>query len=363
MSTAITASLLLPPIHQGKAGLASFLAPPDPLSPARQEFALLEAWLSSTQALQLPLHQVEGQQQPRGREVQRLLLQAHIQRRGLGDIGPTLRVTQETVEVLYTHRRVRQRSLKTIFCTGTIARMSYSRAGARRICPLDKALQLPARSFSYELQKRSIRAAVQGPFHESVMGIAEITGVSIPKRSLEEVLLDAAQDFDAFLPRARPRTGYRLDLGSGGGWQGHSHGQARGGKTDGTARQGPEGQPQTNGDSGHGLQPCPVGAHPGGSGAESVPYRPPASDGPAGSPASREQAGVGQFSQRKSCRRGRGRTRDGSSRPTTEQDAGGAQRWRESTADLDRPDPARHLNPRSASCAGETLEGGLRVPS
>lgn len=209
MSTAITASLLLPPIHQGKAGLASFLAP-DPLSPARQEFALLEAWLSSTQALQLPLHQVEGQQQPRGREVQRLLLQAHIQRRGLGDIGPTLRVTEETGEVLYTHRRVRQRSLKTIFGTVTIARMSYSRVGSRRICPLDEALQLPARSFSYELQKRSIRAAVQGPFQESVMGIAEITGVLIPKRSLEEVLLDAAQDFDAFYQEHAPE----LDTGS-----------------------------------------------------------------------------------------------------------------------------------------------------
>ncbi|MGA7927510.1 MAG: ISKra4 family transposase [Candidatus Sulfotelmatobacter sp.] len=209
MSIIITAPLLLPPIPQGKAGLAPFLD--DPLSPARQEFTLLEAWLSSTQALQLPLHQVEAQQQTRGREVQRLLLQAHIQRRGLGDMGPTLRVIEPTAEVRYTHRRVRQRSLKTIFGTVTIARISYSRPGGSGcICPLDEALQLPARSFSYELQKRSIRAAVQGPFQESVAGIAEITGVAIPKRSLEEVLLDAAQDFDAFY-REHVR---ELDVGS-----------------------------------------------------------------------------------------------------------------------------------------------------
>jgi hypothetical protein len=208
MSSVIPASLLPPAIHQPAAGLASFL-PPDPLSPARQEFVLLEAWLSSTQALQLPLHQVEAQPQPRGREVQRLLLQAHIQRRGLGNLGPSLRVTEETGEVLYTHRRVRQRSLKTIFGRVTIARMSYSRVGSRSICPLDEALQLPARSFSYELQKRSIRAAVQGPFQESVTGVAEITGVSIPKRSLEELLLDAAQDFDAFYREHTPE----LDTG------------------------------------------------------------------------------------------------------------------------------------------------------
>src|SRR6202165_6219685 len=73
-----------------------------------------------------------------------------------------------------------------------------------------EALQSPPPSFWSELQKRSIRAAVQGPFHESVMGIAEITGVSIPKRSLEEVLLDAAQDFDAFYQEHAPD----LDTGS-----------------------------------------------------------------------------------------------------------------------------------------------------
>ena len=57
---------------------------------------------------------------------------------------------------------------------------------------------MPARSFSYELQRRLVKAAVQNPFLESVHTIAELTGVSVPKRSLEEILPDAAQDFDAF---------------------------------------------------------------------------------------------------------------------------------------------------------------------
>ena len=43
------------------------------------EFSLLESWLESSIALQLPLHQIESQQQAKGREVQRLLLQAHLQ--------------------------------------------------------------------------------------------------------------------------------------------------------------------------------------------------------------------------------------------------------------------------------------------
>src|SRR6202140_5063006 len=46
--------------------------------PAFVEFSLLESWLASSSALQLPLHQIESQQQAKGREVQRLLLQAHF---------------------------------------------------------------------------------------------------------------------------------------------------------------------------------------------------------------------------------------------------------------------------------------------
>ena len=76
--------------------------------------------------------------------------------------------------------------------------MGYSRHGAPSIYPLDQALVLPARCFSYELQRRLVKAAVQNPFLESVQSIAELTGVSVSKRSLEEILPDAAQDFDAF---------------------------------------------------------------------------------------------------------------------------------------------------------------------
>jgi hypothetical protein len=167
-------------------------------TPAALEFALLEAWLASSRTLQLPLHEIESQQQTKGRDVQRLLLQAHIERRGDGDVGHALLVPQPAGSVLYTHRRLRTRSLKTIFGSVEIKRMGYSRSGAPSIYPLDQALALPARSFSYELQRRLVKAAVQNPFHESVGAVADLTGVSVPKRSLEEILRGAALDFDAF---------------------------------------------------------------------------------------------------------------------------------------------------------------------
>src|SRR5229473_1989511 len=174
--------------------------------PALVEFSLLESWLASSSALQLPLHQIESQQQAKGREVQRLLLQAHLQHRGNGDVGPALLLPQQDGEMLYSHRRLGARSLTTVFGTVDLLRMGYSRPGAPSIFPLDRALALPARSFSYELQRRLVKAAVQNPFLESVQTIAELTGVSVSKRSLEEILPDAAQDFDAFYRQRSPET-------------------------------------------------------------------------------------------------------------------------------------------------------------
>jgi hypothetical protein len=177
---------------------------PSDATPAALEFALLQSWLASSSALQLPLHQIESQQHTKGREVQRLLLQAHLQHRGNGDVGPVLCLQQQDGTVLYSHRRLSARSLTTVFGTVELVRMGYSRPGALSIFPLDHALALPARSFSYELQRRLVKAAVQNPFLESVQTIADLTGVSVSKRSLEQILPDAAQDFDAFYRQRCP---------------------------------------------------------------------------------------------------------------------------------------------------------------
>ena len=173
-------------------------------TPAAVEFALLQSWLASGSALQLPLHEIECQQQARGREVQRLLLQAHLQQRGNGDVGPALYLQQQDGKLLYSHRRLGTRSLTTVFGTVELVRMGYSRPGVPGIFPLDQALTLPARSFSYELQRRLVKAAVQNPFLDSVQTIADLTGVSVSKGSLEQILPDAAQDFDAFYRQRSP---------------------------------------------------------------------------------------------------------------------------------------------------------------
>src|SRR5580704_19758309 len=103
--------------------------------PAFVEFSLLESWLASAGALELPLHQIESQQQVKGREVQRLLLQAHLQHRGNGDIGPALQREQTDGVALYSHRRLSTRSLTTVFGTVELVRMGYSRPSGPGIFP------------------------------------------------------------------------------------------------------------------------------------------------------------------------------------------------------------------------------------
>lgn len=197
---------LSPPSFIPVLSLASPPALPVPTtcSAAVQAFSSLEAWLSAPATLQLPLQQIELQQELRGRQLQRILLQAHVQQRGTGDVGPALVVTTQSATTLFSHRRLQRRTLKTIFGPIDIDRTAYCRGGAASIHPLDEALQLPARSFSYELQKRMIKAAIQGPFRESMQRIQEAAGLTVPMRSLEQILQDAAQDFDAFYSQRLP---------------------------------------------------------------------------------------------------------------------------------------------------------------
>ena len=151
----------------------------DCASAARQQFSALESWLASAPALHLPFHCVESQQQDKSREIQRLLLQSHVRQRGNGDVGVALRAIGESGEALYTHRRLQRRTLKTTVGPVHIDRFGYRHQGSASIHPLDEAMQLPARSFSYDLQKQLVKAAIQGPFRESTERSLDSTGLVV----------------------------------------------------------------------------------------------------------------------------------------------------------------------------------------
>lgn len=162
----------------------------------------LERFLAESSEGHRGLPEVEIGCERRGRELVRLALQAHLATRGDGDIGPTIVVEDPGGAVRLSHRRVHTRRLLTIFGEVSVTRVGYGAPGQASIHPLDAELQLPGRAYSYELCRRLVAAAVCGPFDEAVGLIALMTGVVVPKRSAELIVVDAARDFDSFYAEA-----------------------------------------------------------------------------------------------------------------------------------------------------------------
>ena len=195
-------------------------------------FRQMQTWLSSAEAIYLDEASIEDYVQEHGREMLRLLLQAHIDERGTGDVGPALQVYSpptpdttpnnanattpttdatsnnaeaapndaggQSASVRHGEKRYHPCTLRTVFGKVEVVRTAYAAAGQLSIHPLDEQLQLPERSFSYPLQARLVRRAVQGPFDEAVADVERDTGVRLSKRSAEQVVTKAAIDFQAF---------------------------------------------------------------------------------------------------------------------------------------------------------------------
>lgn len=187
------------------------IAPTVNFSQARFAFRQLETFLTADETAELSEAQVEEHIERRGREVLRLLLEAHLRQRGTGDVGPALCVFDPPWEAperggvpdepgarRHGHRRRHDRTLHTVLGEVTVQRTGYAAAAAASIHPLDEQLQLPGRCFSYPLQERLVRQAVQGPFAEAVADLERDTGVRLSKRSAEQVVAEAAVDFQAF---------------------------------------------------------------------------------------------------------------------------------------------------------------------
>ena len=169
-----------------------------PPSSGIDAFQDLERWLSGQAAASAGLSELERESERRGREILRLALQGHIDARGDRDVGEAVVLASRKESVRLAHKRVHTRPLVTLFGEVKVTRIGYGARGQEAIHPLDAELMLPGRLWSYECQRRLLRAVICGPFDEAIALVAEITGTTIPKRSAEQLVQDAAVDFDSF---------------------------------------------------------------------------------------------------------------------------------------------------------------------
>ena len=107
-----------------------------------------------------------------------------------------------------------ERHLETTFGTVEVERLGYARPGHDSLHPLDAALNLPPERYSLEVRRRVAAAAASRSYDETLFELSCSTGAEVPKRQAEQLVVRAAQDFDAFYEARRAEDGQPPPEGS-----------------------------------------------------------------------------------------------------------------------------------------------------
>jgi hypothetical protein len=170
-----------------------------PFGAAEEKFAELKVTLGSAEAMQLAHGDLENLVAREGREIHRLLLEAHLKMRSACErVDESVRGADG---VERSHVRERGRSLHTVFGPVPVRRRAYGARGESSLSPMDASLNLPPECHSHGLRRLAAVEAARGSFDAAVEAIERCTGTRVPKRQVEQLVARAAQDFDAFYGR------------------------------------------------------------------------------------------------------------------------------------------------------------------
>ena len=162
---------------------------------AEEKFFKMTDFLKKNESKNFVLSELEEYLHKEGRELLKFLLQGHIEERGVGDIGPSVIGIDR---IKRSHKRIGTRKLKTLFGIIQIRRIGYSNRNTTSLFPLDGMLNLPILDVSYSLQKHLVLEVIKNSFDESIDTIKRWTGVKVSKDKVKKVIIDAANDFEAF---------------------------------------------------------------------------------------------------------------------------------------------------------------------
>ena len=179
--------------------LASAVAPTltatDAYTAAHEKFAHLIAQWRSPEAQPMTHSDLEVLLEVEGRALLRRLLRANLDERSPGTVAePVLGADGRA----HTHQRTQTRRLMTIFGEVEVTRTGSGGHGAQSLHPLDAALNLPPERASHGVRHRVAVEAATHAFDDVVGTIATTIGAHVPKRQAEQLVVRAAQDFEAF---------------------------------------------------------------------------------------------------------------------------------------------------------------------
>ena len=181
----------------------------DPFDMSRDDLESIIGLLRSSETKSLGISEVEELLSTRTRELMCKLLQAHIDSRGPGEAAAPVRGADE---VERDRPRLHERELATLFGSVRVRRLGYRADGVDSLHPLDAELNLPQESYSFALRRRAAEEAAKVSFDETVASLAKQTGTAVPKRQVEELVVRAAQDFDAFYDQRPPPEAKSADI-------------------------------------------------------------------------------------------------------------------------------------------------------
>jgi hypothetical protein len=165
-------------------------------------FTTLVEELQAPDAAGLTACELEDLLAERGREVQRQLLQDHLDLRAAREerVAREHRppaagadgITRSRLET--SHGRL----LASLFGTVRVTRCAWLRPGAPNLYPADAALSLPACRRSHALARLAAVEAARGSFETAHAAITGRCGPVIGKRQVEQAVVSAASDIAAF---------------------------------------------------------------------------------------------------------------------------------------------------------------------
>jgi len=175
---------------------ANSAAQDTPEPQAREQFERMTAFLQSPEAMAMAHTEMENWLSREGRELQRRLLQQHLDLRAEAEHKLT-RVRGADGEQRQ-RSRLRSRELGSVFGPVTVWRLAYEADGVPSLHPLDAGLNLPAGHYSYGVRRLVAEQTAKSSFDEVVAEVGKWTGAPVHKRQVEELAQAAAQDFEAF---------------------------------------------------------------------------------------------------------------------------------------------------------------------
>jgi hypothetical protein len=162
---------------------------------ARENFEHIVGYLDSEEASSMSHSELERELEKRGRELMRIMLQEHLDKRSPGQCEQPVSGSDG---IDRSGVRLQERKLETVFGTVSVQRAGYGKKGVESLHPLDAELNLPDDRYSLELRRRVAEEAAKSSFDETLESIGKNTAGHVPKRQIEELVRRAAQDFDPF---------------------------------------------------------------------------------------------------------------------------------------------------------------------